>query len=132
MASKLLTVAALFATTTATASPPVDTQRVTGNVSTEHQPRSTATDAASTPPIDTCRVTGNILPTTNKGGKALCRLDENIALAFSTAVVREAEGCVAEGTLVTVDNEPACEISTPLGATRVPMAKPAPASFPLR
>jgi len=126
MASKLLTVTALFVSTAAAATPPVDTQRVTGNVSAEHQPKPTVTDAVSTPPIDTCRVTGNILTMTNKRGRALCRLDEHIRLSLSTVVVRDGEGCAAEGRLATKDGQMACEISTPFGVTHVPLADAAP------
>ena len=113
MASKLLTVAALFVTATAAASPPVDTRRVTGNVSTEHQP-----------PIDTCRVTGNILTTTNKGGEVNVRCKiEQVFLAVDL-VTRQGDTCFADGTLVETEDKRSCQIETPDGPVLVPIVDP--------
>jgi hypothetical protein len=109
MASKLLSAAALFVTSSAIAAPPVDTRRVTGNVSTEHQPK------PSTPPIDTCRVTGNITPGASKSGTR-CVLSPEVNLALHLTKLEEQQ-CSIEGTPATVDATPACRIDLPNGQT---------------
>ncbi len=133
MALKLLTVTALFATAAMAASPPVDTRRVTGNVSTAHQPRSDETKASVSmqrpgdpvmrPPIDTCRVTGNILTATTKGGRAISCQFASVALDLDV-VQRKDDQCFADGVVIVgVDNGRSCQIETPAGAVLIPMGQ---------
>ncbi len=60
MPTPFLTALPLFLSP-AHAEPPVDTQRVTGNVSTEHSSR-------AKPVVDACRVTGNVMQRNMKSG----------------------------------------------------------------
>jgi len=129
MASKLLAVAALFVSTAAAAEPPVDTRRVTGNVSTEHQPQTDDEALAAVkmirPPIDTCRVTGNILTTTTKGGKEIsgCRIEE-VRLAVGL-FKEQGDMCFADGTPVkSEEGVPLCQIATPGEPILVPVVDP--------
>lgn len=126
MASKLLRVAALFVGASASAAPPVDTTRVTGNVSAEHQP-SEATPAAiavAHPPIDTCRVSGNIVTTTTKGGdRQMCSVG---GVQIPPELVQvDGDHCSADGMPTIVDGTRVCRIETPRGIWPVKLPDPA-------
>lgn len=125
MPRRLLTATALFVTGTAAAGAPVDTQRVTGNVSTEHS------QAVVRPVIDSCRVTGNVsfAPAT----KAMSQETDMCLLTVAGATGRlplslfnvDQGHCSAVGIVVRTEAGPQCRLGTeqdPIDVQWVPPA----------
>ena len=128
MVTPLLTLVPLLLNTAA-AAPPVQTGRVTGNVSTEHHTR------RAQPVTDACRVTGNII-----GGvksPQSCRLHADFAAAAAEGefiaqraqvdfildrayYTQEGEQCHAEGSLVSTRLGTVCRLAPLDGATPTP------------
>ena len=125
MPSKLLTATALFVTSTATAGPPVDTRRVTGNVSAEHQP---AREKRAEPPIDTCRVTGNLVPQgkSARGDQCLVRFaDTSVVVPLGEGLLTRASKCELTGVRVERDATAYCSLERPnADPVEVPLDEP--------
>lgn len=120
MAHKLLAATALFVGPAVFASPPVDTSRVTGNVSTEH---AGLRDVAR-PLTDPCRVTGNLMTLASKSPSAQpdgCAV--RVADRRFTLTVFEVRGdgrCDVVGTR----EAEVCRVPTDTGHLDLPLAKP--------
>ncbi|MEZ4318313.1 MAG: hypothetical protein R3F61_12455 [Myxococcota bacterium] len=106
MSTKLLAATALFVSSAASAAPPVDARRVTGNVSADH---------AARPLTDACRVTGNLLtPGAKSGLEETCLLrmtGTRAELPLALTDTSEPNQCVASGLKVLRDGREFCSIS---------------------
>ncbi|MBX2802169.1 MAG: hypothetical protein KTR31_31095 [Myxococcales bacterium] len=96
------------------AQPPVPSQRVTGNVSTEHHERRTQRTAK--PVTDACRVTGNVMRVASKSAENLdnCQvLVDGRRITYGMAWFTTSEDgrtCSAEGQWVQVKEERMCRL----------------------
>jgi hypothetical protein len=114
MPSPLLSATALFVSA-AIAEPPVDAQRVTGNVSTNH----------ARPVVDSCRVTGNIGfgdAMSKRRPDPVCFVQIEAASHTLPLVFVQQEGatCSAEGVIVRSEGVQRCEFTAGEQKTSLP------------